>query len=227
MEQKASERGESVERQLYGAIFPTPNTAILLGAAGLTYSDLEKIFPERVLLARLDGIFGAWNTSYEALDAADKITESYPANGTDSRILYNYDHCTYRSTVKAIKINGVRQIEIKLSNDGFIYPPREALALNSAYNSDKVHHKRSGWARLSNESVKTHFESILSGMKSILGTGEGELLFGKVLYHEYEERIDFLFSDTQHMGTGSKRILVTFEPGYPEHFHENDEWDEF
>ena len=224
MEQQAIERGESTQRQLYGALFPAPNTAIQLSAIGISYGDLERLFPDRVLLARLDEIFAAWKTSYEGLPA-EKITESYPATRNDAFIRYNYVHYTYRSTVKAIKLDGIRQIEIKLANDGFIYPPRDTLALNNSYNSDERHHQRTGWARLSNETVKVHFRSILSGMKSIFGTGDGQLIFGKVLYHEHEERIDFLFAN----GTeaSSKRILVTFEPGYPEHFHENDEWDSF
>lgn len=37
-----------------------------------------------------------------------------------ARILYEYDHHTYRSTVAPINVDGVPQIEVKLSNDGFI-----------------------------------------------------------------------------------------------------------
>jgi len=45
----------------------------------------------------------------------------------------------------------------------------------------------------------------------------------QVLYHEFEERVDFLFQKKN----GTARILITFEPGFPEHFHKDDPWGEF
>jgi hypothetical protein len=147
---------------------------------------------------------------------------AYPLAGTQARLLYDYDNDTYRSTVAPIKVNGVVQVEIKLSNDGFIYPSRDTLSLNHTYDSSNKHHKRTGWARLSDETIKTHFGSILAGAKSIMGAGKCELIDGQVLYQEFEERVDFLFQKKDE----SSRILI-YEPGSPEHFHKDDPWGEF
>jgi hypothetical protein len=48
-------------------------------------------------------------------------------------------------------------------------------------------------------------------------------IFGKVLYHEFEDRVDFLFRNQDE----SAHVLVSFEPGFPEHFHKDDHWGEF
>jgi hypothetical protein len=47
-------------------------------------------------------------------------------------------------SVASLKINGLNQLEIKLANDGFIYPSRDSLALIAMYNSNRRHHKRTG-----------------------------------------------------------------------------------
>lgn len=206
-----SENVNSKERQLYNAI-----------SVGLTFEDLKAIFPDRILIARLDDIFSAWEVSHDSLPSHKQVSMAYPAVGTQARILYDYDNYTYRSTVAPIEVNGLVQVEIKLSNDGFIYPSRDTLSLNPTYDSSKSHHKRTGWARLSDETIKTHFGSILAGAKSIMGA-EGELIDGKVLYHEFEERVNFLFQKKDE----SARILISYEPGYPEHFHKDDAWGEF
>mmetsp|Transcript_206 Transcript_206/g.664 ORF Transcript_206/g.664 Transcript_206/m.664 type:complete len:201 (+) Transcript_206:275-877(+) len=199
-----------------------PQKAVMMGAVGLTFEDLKELFPDRVLLARLDDIFTAWKASHDSLPSNKQVSMTYPTVGTQARILYDYDHYTYRSTVAPIEINGAPQIEIKLSNDGFIYPSHDSLSLNDTYDSTKTHHKRTGWARLSDETIKTHFGSLIAGAKSIMGA-TGELVDGQVLYHEYEERVDFLFQKKN----GTARILITFQPGFPEHFHKDDPWGEF
>jgi len=220
--QKTDDNEQSKERMLYNAIFPMPQKAVPMGAAGPSFEDLKEIFPDRVLLARLDDIFSAWKDSHDSLPSYEQVSMAYPVAGTKARILYDYDNYTYRSTVASIKVDGVVQFEIKLSNDGFIYPSRDTLSLNDTYFSRNTHHKRTGWARLSDETVKTHFASILAGAKSIMGAMD-ELIDGKVLYHEFQERVDFLFQRRD----GSARILISYEPGYPEHFHKDDPWGEF
>lgn len=56
-----------------------------------------------------------------------------------------------------------------------------------------------------------------------MGVGEGELIDGKVLYQEFEERVDFLFQKKDE----SARILISYEPGKLESFHKEDPLGEF
>jgi hypothetical protein len=147
----------SAEPQLYDGLFPVEGVALQVRHVGLSFSDLKTLFPDRVLLTRLDDIFRAWQISHDSLPPLKKVSMAYPAVGTKKRILYDYDNSTYRSTVASIEINERLQIEIKLSNNGFIYPSRESLSLNPNCNSEGKHHKRTGWAQLSDETIKTHF----------------------------------------------------------------------
>ncbi|KAL3907618.1 MAG: hypothetical protein SGILL_008795, partial [Bacillariaceae sp.] len=110
-----------------------------------------------------------------------------------------------------------------LSNDGFIYPSRDTLSVDEAYDSSTPQNQRTGWVQLSDETVGENFPAILAGGKTFLGLGEEESISVQVLYHEREERVDFKLQKED----GSSRVLVTFEPGYPEHFHDDDNWGVF
>ena len=216
---------ETEDRKLNNALFPAPGILVQLRNLGVSFSELKAMFPERVRLARLDDIFVAWKESHDSLPSSHQVTMTYPAAGTNCRILYDFDNYTYRSTVASIKINGRNQLEIQLANDGFIYPPKDSLAVNPTYNSNhnRTHHKRTGLVQLSDQTVKSNFPALLAGAKSILGVQGSEKVYGQVLYHDCEERVDFLFRKQD----SSWRILISFEPGWPEHFHEDDPWGKF
>lgn len=83
--------------------------------------------------------------------------------------------------------------------------------------------KRNGWVQLSDEAIVAHFPSILAGAKSVMGVVAPDCMFGKVLYNELVERVEFLFRNQDK----SAHVLVSFEPGLPEHFHKDDHWGEF
>ena len=92
--QKDDDNENSKERRLYNALFPIPQKAVMMGAVGLTFEDLKELFPDRVLLARLDDIFTAWKASHDSLPSNEQVSMTYPAVGTQARILYDYDHDT-------------------------------------------------------------------------------------------------------------------------------------
>ena len=55
--------------------------------------------------------------------------------------------------------------------------------------------------------------------------GRAQRIYGKVLYHEMDERVDFLFVNAEENPTFG--VLVAFEPGHPEHYHRDDAWGVF
>jgi hypothetical protein len=187
------------------------------------------LFPKRVLLNRLDGIFQAWKQGHETLPAHLKVSVANPPTGGfigQSRVvLYDCDSYKYRSSVFFTHYHECPRIEITLSNDGFIYPPRGELSLNASYRSDAVHHQRASWVRLSDDTVRVHLPSILKGVKTILNMQHEDRIYGKVLYQEIDERVDFLFVNAEENPTFG--VLVAFEPGHPEHYHRNDAWGVF
>jgi hypothetical protein len=97
--------------------------------------------------------------------------------------------------------------------------------LNASYQSDAVHRQRTSWVRLSDDTVRVHFPSILQGVRTILNMQPEDRIFWKVLYHEIDERVDFLFVIAEENPTFG--VLVAFEPGHPEHYHRNDAWGVF
>jgi hypothetical protein len=220
----SEDRNPEASGQFYDGLFPVKGVTVQVRRVGLSFSDLATLFPDRVLLSRLDDIFRAWQSrSHDGLPSDKKVSMAYPAVDTTCRILYDYDKNTYHSTVASIEINArlCLQIQIKLSNDGFIYPFRESLSLNPTYNSGEKHRKRTGWAQLADETIKTHFKSILEGVKSVMGVVASDRIFGQVLYHEFEERVDFLF---RNQDESSAHVLVSFEAGFPENFHKDDRY---
>jgi len=219
----------SSERIFYDSLFPASRVVVQVNQIGVSFGALCSLFPERVLLNRLDGIFLAWKQGHDTLPAHLKVSVTNPPAGGfigQSRVvLYDYDNYKYRSTVLFTHYHECPRIEIKLSNDGFIYPPRGELSLNPSYQSDAVHHQRTNWARLSDDTVRVHFPSILEGVKHILNMEPEGRIYGKVLYHEIDERVDFLFVNAEENPTFG--VLVAFEPGHPEHHQRNDAWGAF
>jgi hypothetical protein len=51
--------------------------------------------------------------------------------------------------------------------------------------------------RLSDDTVRVHFPSILKGVKTILNMQPEDRIYGKVLYREIVERVDFLFANAE------------------------------
>ena len=146
----------SSERIFYDSLFPASRVVVQVNQIGVNFEALRSIFPERVLLNRLDGIFQAWKQGHETLPAHLKVSvTNLPTGGVGQNrvVLYDYDSYKYRSTVSFTHYHECPRIEIKLSNDGFIYPPSGELSLNATYRSDAVHHQRTNWARLCDDTV--------------------------------------------------------------------------
>ena len=81
-------------------------------------------------------------------------------------------------------------------------------------NSGTLHQKRRGWVKLSLDILVTNFPSIIAFAKRVMEVVPPNLVSVKVLYHEANERVDFLFQDKGR--NPSFGVLVAFEPGYPE-----------
>lgn len=100
-----------------------------------------------------------------------------------------------------------------------------SLTLDPTYNSGTLHHQRRGWVKLSLDILETNFPSIIAFAKRAMEVVPPNLVSVKVLYHEANERVDFLFQDKGR--NPSFGVLVAFEPGYvyPEVAHDDDFWD--
>jgi hypothetical protein len=153
------------------------------------FNDLQNMFPDRVLLGRLEDIFRAWQISHDtSLPSHEKVSRSRLTSRTMASFTPPVNPFLWILLITAEKIT------------------------TSALDGCSFRMK-----------LSAHFKSILAGAKSVMGVVASDRIYGQVLYHEYDERVDFLFRNQDE----SSHVLVSFEPGFPEHFHKDDHWGEF
>lgn len=204
------------------AIFPSPSTVSRTNGVFLSFDELKRLLPDRILLARIDDIFRSW-CEKEAKLPSDKRFVCDQLDEKRQHILYKYDQYEYLSAAFPINfLDRKSQYCIKLANNGFIYPSASTLETDPAYNDCFTYHGTTGWSRLSTETLQVHFTAIVKFAKQFF---KGECVDGQVLYNDKQERIDFRFK-TRDEAKDIVRLVITFEPGYPYHWHDEDKWGE-
>lgn len=212
----------SEERRVYDAIFPSPSTVSRTNGVFLSFDELKRLLPDRVLLARIDDIFRSWSEK-EAQLPSDKRFLCDQLDERRQHILYKHDEYEYLSAAFPINfLDRKSQYCIKLANNGFIYPSASTLETDTSYNDSFTYHGTTGWSRLSTETLHVHFKAIVTFAQHFF---KGESVDGQVLYNDKQERIDFRFK-TRDAAKDIVRLVITFEPGYPYHWHDEDKWGE-
>ena len=102
----------------------------------------------------------------------------------------------------------IRNLNIKLSNDGFVYTNKV-----NAFRENIERHSSKTWCLLDRE-YNDEFDSILKWCKKKLNCKSRV----KIFYNFKEERLDIKV-----FGNNKRTITITFEPGYPE-IDFDDEW---
>jgi hypothetical protein len=168
---------------------------------------------DRFLLNNLDEIFNSWKS---ALDAGNYQLPSTVMQGS-LYLPYLHDHHTYLSTMYLMSLlTGQTNLEIKLANNGFIYPHDGELQVDRRGVS---RHHGNGWCVL-NKSNLIHFKKMFNFCKQYLGD-DGSLCCR--LYYNFNcDRFDFKC----HQKSSNKGVVITFEPGYPmDDDLDTDHWD--
>ena len=186
--------------------FPPSPVVVPVDQDGMSFEQLRFLIPERILLDRLDGIFVAWKQS-----AHEKVSVTNLA-ACEFIMGFDYDNERCRSEISYTQHQECTRIEIKISCDGFdpyLYLPYDE------YPSHWSKDVRQPWterARLSNDTVREHFPSIMKGVKEILNMGHEGRIYGKMHYHKVYsvERVDFLFANAEENPTFE--VFVAFEP---------------
>jgi hypothetical protein len=216
-----TEAQTSEERRFYSAVYPSPATVNRTNGVFLSFEELKRLLPDRVLLVRIDEIFQAWSKEEAALTPEKRyVCDKLPRER--KHILYKYYEYEYLAAAYNMNFDNRKpQYCIKLANDGFLYSSATTLETDPSYNDSFSYHGSTGWSRLSAETLKAHFKSIVSFAKQFF---KGEEVDGQVLHNEKQERIDFRFKVCDH-AKDNVRLVITFEPGYPYHWHDEDKWD--
>ena len=186
------------------------------------------------VFAQLDDIFRAWKAANDALPDDEQVSVGFPSLYSTTRIPFDYDRKTFRSSVGRFKINGVPQTDIELPvyelDENENQPPRGASENGNVplgvtnYSDEDVEDIH----RLPEDTVRTSFPHLLAGCKSILGIDDAEPMRGQVIYHTFDGefyRMFFLFEKED----GTARIYISFDQDIPWYFNENDEnqWGRF
>jgi hypothetical protein len=216
---------KSSDRDLCDAICPKA-ARVKTRLIGLTFEQLKTLMPECVRLARVDDIFRAWKEAHDNLLPADRVQCNLSISRNDEQrthLHYEFDSHTYLSSLYYYHPRDTRRQSefcIKLANDDFIYPHTSTLETNPNYDTSQNYHNGTGWNLLSTETLESHFQSIVQFANSFHGT---DSIDGAVLYNENMERMDFRFKLSD-PNLDKVRLEITFEPGYPSHWHNDDFW---
>lgn len=195
----------SREYEFYRQIFPHPFSPFAV--AKMQYDRAIERFPERFNMSKIGEIFDAWNSALRSpltYRDLDSMAES-------RHILYTYDNLTYRSTcwksryTLKTSIEEIMQLDIKLSNDGYLYKPSRDL--RTTKRNIKRHDNTSTWCIL-DRSEAQWFRPLIAFAKKFFGI---ERVKFKVFYNFESERIDFKAFDNPN----SRSLAITFEPGGP------------
>lgn len=135
-----------------------------------------------------------------------KFDKSIHQPKSEWTFFYFYDKLNYRATVDLITFpeKGVMTcaLNIRLSNDGFLYPP------------NRLSENLGGWHLLLKDEVLKIFTDV-AFVEKVLGTSSWKCM---IYYHEDEQRMDLKF---RYMNV---LVCVQFETGYPETFLDDDVW---
>lgn len=124
----------SSERFYYSSIFPSSSTVNPTNGVFLSFDELMRLLPDRIMLARVDDIFRSWCKEEEQL-SPDKRFVCDQINFERTHILYKHDHNKYVSSAFGITfLNSQPQYCIKLANSDFIYPSAASLETDPTYN---------------------------------------------------------------------------------------------
>jgi len=205
---------KSPEYEFYRSLFPGAG-AFVRPLGGLQYDQAKALFADRFKLTHLTEILNSWQNSAPQL-TTDNFDNYY---GKEVVYFYHYDKLLYRSTLwgttwqepKGKRL--IRSLNIKLSNDGFLYPHTNELKV---FRSDiRRHDGDSHWTLLDREQAITTFSHHIAFAKSYFKTTK--VLDVKVFYNFFMDRIDFK------AWFGEDELVISYEPGFPETDF-NDEW---
>jgi hypothetical protein len=136
---------------------------------------------------------------------------------TDYR--YIVDNLTYRATLLCVPFTledgrVTYNFNIKLSNDGFLYPPNSELTI---FRGPLKRHDSSHWYQL-DKKERNKFSCAESFARKVLPGGKH--VISQFYYNRTDQRMDIKFLERD-SGTA---VIFTFEPGYPEDDDFEDHW---
>lgn len=200
---------------MYKKLFPYPKNVIIFEPEWRE-AWFQK-FSEQFNFKIADDNLAAFLSKYESdiensFMNFDKTTHQPERNWP---FIYRVDELLYRATMvlSTFPNDGtmICALNIRLSNDGFLYPPNRQL--RKLQENTVSNHKRSGWYLLTKDEV-LKFPTAVNFAEKILGSSWKCMMY----YHKDEQRMDLKF---KHLNTF---VFVQFEPGYPETYFDDNLW---
>lgn len=219
------ERKSSPQFDFYNLLFPVEigtGKRIAMGKlVALSPDAVKKQYPERFN-------FSVINDNFVALAA--RLPKDLSKLWDNEVTVYQYDKLKYRAERDVSHWDmadgtRVKQLSIRLSNDGFLYSPAKDLAV---HRSGVSRHHSNTWSVLDHSEI-ARFHTIVDWCKSTaFGATKPKAVRFTMFYNFDDDRIDIKAvypSSTLAWPTGVKppidrevdshAVVITFEPGYP------------
>jgi len=209
----------SSQFQLYSYLFPGYKRKMnLQDMPPELRLSLHKEIQEYFNLAHVGEIFTGCRIKYDMYpQAIPTLIEMMNTKLGEQRKVtmdYDFDHLRYRSDSWIHHhADGVKELNIKLSNDGFIYINEYTLKTKAINKSARGY---DGWAVLDTPD-QSEFRPLIDFARVWFQTHALKFV---IHYNFIESRIDF------HVYNNAEKssLIITFEPGYPESIVKEDYW---
>jgi hypothetical protein len=195
----------SFEGRYFNSLFPTSSNGKMSvqHKLGLPYDAVLKLYPDRFNFALINNNFAA---------LAARLPTEYAVLWRNETTVYEFDKLRYCSTRDVVRYNylGTPQtvLNVRLSNDGFLYPLPSSL---NVFQPQVSRHHSATWALLDRTEI-ARFPAVVAWCDRTALAHTVENIRYQVFYNFMEDRIDVKAIS----GNGKDVVLVTFEPGFPE-----------
>jgi hypothetical protein len=154
---------------------------------------------------------------YENCSKTTRVNSVHP-------FIYDFDHLAYRMTLEIENLavssgTVISGVIIRLSTDGFHYPPMANLKLHRP--KSVTNHKSTHWNLLHKDEL-LKVPSVVSFVKEFLGLTTADPQC-QLVYHEDNQRIDLKFR-TAGAVSFPHFVHIQFEPGFPDTYFDDDLW---
>lgn len=178
-------------------------------------------------LSRLGDILKSWIDEAPSVEKL-RTTLIDPRSAPTSKleVIYTFDKLEYFSTVKTAERTrrgkNIFNLDIRFSNDGFLYPRDRDSGLEIIQSGISRHRDISDWSSVKKDSAKIHFNSFAELAANILAVGKTQVDL-KVMFNYEAARIDI---ECTSFSAEGYQVNFYFEPGFPTRTFDPSIWDE-
>lgn len=219
------ERKRTATYTFYSSLFPFPRSVTNVSVP--LYQAAKQLFPEKFEKQIICDIFEAWNQQVALKELKDGPKQDANRFCRPKQYFgYLYDGIVYQSLVQTVSYKNptdsclYTKLNIKLSNDGFLYPDPAELKV---FKENVRRHYGTTWCLLDRDELQNWFRPLMDFAVWWLQMSKKDLVF-KLWYNFDFSRIDFFAFQKVEVNGEKLALTISFEPGGPMIDFEDDGW---